>query len=72
MGAKSGKSEWNERRKKSEPPFWQISHMTAEAKYEYIYPKTDQALVHYTEQSMVQLKELLTMKIPWHINKEKW
>ena len=33
---------------KAEPPFCQISQTTAKARYEYIYPKTDQALLHYT------------------------
>ena len=60
------------REQKSEPPFCHIIQATSEARYEYICTKTDQALLHYTETSMVQLKELLTMKIPWHINEETW
>ena len=58
------------REQKEEPPFFQISQMTSKARYEYIYMKSDQALLHYTEPSLVQLKELLKTKIPWKINKE--
>ena len=58
------------REQKSERRFCQISQTNAEARYEYIYLKTEQALLHYTEPSMVELKELLTMKIPRHINEE--
>ena len=58
------------REQKVEPHFFQINQTTAEARNEYIYLKTDQALSHYTEPSLVQLKEILTMNIPRHINEE--
>ena len=44
--------------------------MTVKARYEYIHLKSDQALVHYTEPSLVLFKEMLTMQIPRHINEE--
>ena len=53
-----------QREQKAELPFCQISQTTAKARYEYIHPKSDQAVLHYREASLVQLKEMLTMQIP--------
>ena len=45
-----------QREQKAELYFCQISQTTTKARYEYIHPKSYQALLHYTETSLFHLK----------------